>query len=57
MKTTNTTNSGKNLKKEVVKLNKEVLELKTDMKLVKNLVVESKTRYKELEEKKEVNGN
>lgn len=57
MKTTNTTNSGKNLKKEVVKLNKEVLELKTDMKLVKKLVVESKTRYKELEEKKEVNGN
>jgi len=31
---------------------KEIKELKTDMKLVKNLVVENKVHYKELEEKK-----
>jgi hypothetical protein len=39
------------LNKEAVGLSKEVKELRTDMELVKSLVVENKTHYKKLENK------
>lgn len=40
------------IRDELIEVNKEIKELKTDMKLIKGLVVENKKHYKELEHKK-----